>query len=206
MIRNKRQEQLEHMVKLAVLTALVLVLQLMVGYVRVPFMPTPINFALIPIVLGAVLLGPLSGAWLGLVLGCTIYITLGVMGGDPLFTAILFQNHPLLTCLVCVVKSAAAGYVGGWVYRWLRGTHELLAVFLTALAVPVLNTGLFILGCFTMMDTFENNILDGVNMLYFLVVVVSGMNFVVELLVNMIFAPAVHRVVKTVAGAVKRSH
>lgn len=198
MTRTENQKKLIYMISLALLTAIVVLLQLAGVAIRLPFLTTPISLVLIPIALGAMVLGPAAGAWLGLVFGLVVFITCGPGGQDPLFTGILFQNHPLLTFLVCTVKSTVAGYVAGVVYRVLAKKNSLVASFAAAALVPVLNTGIFILGCFTMMDTFEQNLLGGMNMWYFLVVLCAGVNFLAELAINLIFSPALHRVVLVV--------
>ncbi|MBO5326582.1 MAG: ECF transporter S component, partial [Clostridia bacterium] len=51
----------------AMLTALVVVLQLVGSFIR--FGPFSISLVLIPIVIGAATCGPYIGAWLGLVFG-----------------------------------------------------------------------------------------------------------------------------------------
>lgn len=191
---DARRKNLIHLVSLATLTAIVLILQLLGVGIKLPFLATPVSLVLVPIVLGAIVLGKWAGAWLGFVFGMVVFITCGVMGQDPLFTGILFQNHPFLTFLTCTVKSTVAGFVAGWVYELLSRKNTLLATFVASALVPILNTLIFMLGCFTMMDTFQENFLGGMNMLYFLVVVCAGVNFLFELAVNMIFAPAIHRI------------
>ncbi len=198
MILSNRKTKLIWMTELSILTAIVMILQILGVGIRLPFLTTPISLVLIPIVLGAAILGPAAGAWLGFVFGMVVYITLGVMGGDPTFTAILFQNHPVLTFVVCIGKGVLAGLAGGWIYRLLQKKNSILAIFAASAVVPMVNTGVFILLCFTMMDTFEENLLAGMNMWYFLVVLCAGVNFVAEFLVNMIFSPAIHRVVEVV--------
>ena len=198
MTRTENQKKLIYMISLALLTAIVVFLQLAGVAIPLSFLTTPVSLVLIPIALGAMVLGPAAGAWLGFVCGLVIFITCGPGGQNPFFTGILFQNHPLLTFLVCTVKSTVAGYVAGVVYRVLARKNSLVASFAAAALVPVLNTGIFILGCFTMMDTFEQNFLGGMNMWYYLVVLVAGVNFLAELAINLIFSPALHRVVLVV--------
>ena len=60
------------MTSLAVLTAVVLVLQLTGTTIRIPFLSTSVSLVLIPITLGAILLGPLAGAFLGFVFGAVV--------------------------------------------------------------------------------------------------------------------------------------
>ncbi len=192
------------MAQLAILTAIVLVFQLAGIAIRLPFLATPVSLVLIPIVIGALLLGPRAGAWLGFVFGAEVVIVCGVMATDP-FTATLFQDHPVLTTLLCIGKGVAAGVVPAYVFRALRGKNEWLALFLASASAPIANTGVFILGSYTMMDTFASNFLgDGTSMFYFLVIVCAGLNFLVELAINIIFAPAIQRVILAVGNRIHR--
>lgn len=200
MITSKRKQSIVYMVGLAMLTAIVLVLQLTGIAIRLPFLATPVSLVGIPIALGAMLLGPAAGAFLGFVFGAEVVIVLGLMGGDPMFTAILFQAHPILTTLLCVVKGTAAGWGAGMIYKYLKKLPDPVRVFLASAAVPVINTGIFILGSYTMMDTFQNNFLgDGTSMFYFLVIGCAGVNFIFEFAVNLIFSPALQRVITIVS-------
>ena len=115
---SKNSAKLRNTVMLAALTAIVLVLQITGITVRI--LTTNINIGLVPIVFGAITLGPAAGAWLGLVSGVSTFVLLGVMGGDPTFTVILFNNAPVMTALICIVKTTAAGYLSGLVYRILK--------------------------------------------------------------------------------------
>ncbi len=109
---------------LAVLLALVIVLQIFGGYIKIG----PVNFTLtlVPIVLGAVMLGPLAGLILGFAFGLVTLIN-GVVGND-VFTFYLFSQQPVFTTVLCFVKAIAAG-LGGGVYRGdLRARREYGAV------------------------------------------------------------------------------
>lgn len=202
MVKSKQTQiqKIRQMVLLAVLTAMVMVLQLAGNYVRLPIMGTTVSLVLIPIALGAMLLGPAAGAWLGLVFGAVVYIQCGVMGMDA-FTAFLFNAHPIVTLLICVVKSTLAGFLAGLVYRLLKNKNEILAVFLAAAVTPIVNTGVFILGCFAILSTIESFIavnqefFGDVSGVYFLFIVCAGINFIFEFILNMVMAPAIERII-----------
>lgn len=202
MVKSKQTQiqKIRQMVLLSVLTAMVMVLQLAGNYVRLPIMGTTVSLVLIPIALGAMLLGPAAGAWLGLVFGAVVYIQCGVMGMDA-FTAFLFNAHPIVTLLICVVKSTLAGFLAGLVYKLLKNKNEILAVFLAAAVTPIVNTGVFIIGCFAILSTIESFIavnqefFGDVSGVYFLFIVCAGINFVFEFILNMVMAPAIERII-----------
>ena len=184
---------------LAVLVALVIVLQVWAS--AIPIGTTRISLTLIPIVLGALLLGPLAGAFLGAVFGAVVLIA--ALSGADSFTFILLSEHPVLTVLLCLVKGAAAGLVAGLVHRAVRRKNEYVAVFAAALVAPVVNTGLFILGALLMSDTLSANfVADGTTVLYFLVIGCAGVNFLVEFAVNAVVSPALYTVERVVEKSV----
>ena len=184
---------------LAVLLALVIVLQVFAS--AVPIGATRISLTLIPIVLGAVLLGPLAGAFLGAAFGVVV-IVVALTGGDP-FTFTLFGDHPVLTVALCLIKGAAAGFVAGLLYKAIRKKNEYAAVLTASLAAPVVNTGLFILGALLMSDTLNANfVADGTTVMYFLVIGCAGVNFIIEFIVNAVASPAIYTVERVVERAI----
>lgn len=203
----KRKQAVLKMVQLALLTAIVLVLQFTGVAIRLPIPgATNISLVLIPIALGAMLLGPAAGAFLGLVFGLVVYISGGVMHMDP-FTAFLFDNNPIVTAGICIIKSTLAGFLGGWIYKLLKDKNILLAVFLAAAIVPVINTAVFCLGCLTILGTIEGYISSkelGLTGLYFIFIGCAGLNFVFEFAVNLIFSPAIERIIRLVSKQIKR--
>lgn len=198
MLSTKTRNRTLYLTQLATLSAMVLFLQLAGVTVRIG--ATPVSLVLLPIVLGAVLLGPLAGAWLGFLFGAEVLIVLGVMGADP-FTATLFLDHPLLTSLLCIGKGVAAGLVPALIFRALKDKWKTLALFLAAASAPIANTGLFILGSYTMMDTFQSNFLGEHSMFYFLVIICAGWNFIFEFLLNLVCAPILARVLGAILPA-----
>ncbi len=182
---------------MAILLAFVIVLQLFGGYFKIG--ATSFSFVLVPIVLGGILYGALVGGFLGLAFG---FITLmaGVVGTDA-FTAILFQAQPFATSILCLGKGTLAGLGAGLLYKWIAKKHDFTAVIVASAAAPVINTGLFILGslCF-FQETFiaANFVQEGTSVLYFLIIGCAGINFLVELAINLIASPAIYRVIHAV--------
>ena len=183
---------------LAILLALVVVLQVFGSYLRVG--ATSLSFVLVPIVLGAVLIGPLAGIVLGFAFGLIVLIY-GITGADA-FTFILFTDHPVLTSVLCLGKGMAAGLVPGLLFAALKKKHRYAGVLTASLSAPVVNTGLFIVGALFMSDTLTQNfVTDGMSVLYFLIIGCAGVNFLIELAINLVASPAIFRV----SELVKRS-
>ena len=115
-----------------VLAALVIVLQVFLG---IPFGPFSITLALFPIVIGAVVLGPVSGLILGLVFGVVVSI-LSLTGKDP-GGQMVFAANPFMAWVLCLLKGAMAGFLPGIIYKAIRKFKYLaeLAYGLTGAAI-----------------------------------------------------------------------
>lgn len=191
------------MVELAILTAIVLVLQLTGTAIKLG--GTSISLVLIPIVLGAVLLGPSAGAWLGFVFGAVTYL-MGVFGLDA-FTNILFSAHPFLTALICFGKAICAGLAAGLVYRAICKFNPYAAAIAASAVAPIVNTGLFILGGLTMSGTLAENFANGAgfSVMYFLIIGCAGLNFIFEFLLDLVLSPVIYRVSVIVKKSVHKN-
>ncbi len=190
----------------AVLLALVIVLQAFGGTIAIG--AVQLNFTLIPIVLGAILFGPLMGAVLGFACGAVVLVQV-IMGLSPFYT-VIWTYSPVVTVFTCIVKTTAAGFFAGLAYRLIAKKSQYAAVFVAAGLVPVINTGLFILGCLCMgnaISVFQGDIgQGGMNIFVFIVVVLVTWNFFIEFAVNLLVAPAIHRIVAVAERAFGKKH
>ena len=186
---NKKTMDVHTLTGVAVFTAIVVVLQLLGSFIR--FGPFSISLTLIPIVVGAALYGPWAGAWLGFVFSMVVLIS----GDAGAFLAV----NVLGTILTVLVKGTAAGFLAGVVFRALEKKNTWLAVICAAITCPVVNTGLFLVGCeLFFLETvtgwgqaagFES---VGKFMIYGLV----GGNFLFEMLTNIILSPVILRLIR----------
>lgn len=178
-----------NVVYLAILTALLVVLNLLSNVFKII---TNVNLTLIPIVLASLLLGYRGGLILGFISGLMTYL-IGVFEIGS-FTNILFINHPVITFFVCVLKTSLAGLFAGIVYNLIKPKNQYVAIFVASGLAPIINTALFILGTLTMYNTIAREFSE--NVIYFLVIVCAGVNFLIEFAINLIVAPAISTVVK----------
>ncbi len=184
----------KNVVYLAVLTTLLVVLNLLGTVFKIV---TNVNLTLIPIVVGALTLGIKGGFILGFISGLMTFI-FGVTGLDP-FTNFLFTQHPVLTFLVCTVKIVLAAVLGAFVYELLKNKNKYVATFIASAVVPVVNTLIFILGALLMKDAISVlSAAEGVSVIYFLVILCAGVNFLIELGINLLVAPAIYSVIRVV--------
>ena len=200
--RRNQKQRILYLVQMALLTAVIMALHF--SGVAIPAFGTKISLVLIPIALGAMLLGPTAGAVLGFIYGMTVFVSLGVLHMDP-FTAFLFDHNPVATFLICTVKSTAAGLVAGLVYRALSRKSSLLAVFVASALVPTINTGVFVIGCFTIYNTIDQVAAGaGYSAVYFILIVCAGVNYALELAINLIFSPALERITRILSKRIRR--
>ena len=169
-------------------TAIVTVLQYLGGFIKLGGMFS-VSLVLVPIVIGAALCGKWASAWLGFVFSIMVFIT-----GDAAF--FLSLNIPG-TIITVIVKGTLAGLVTGVVYELVEKLNRYVAVIVSAIVCPVVNTGIFLLGCrlFFMDAVSEWAELEGVSVGLYMIVFFVGLNFLFELLFNLVLSPVAVRLI-----------
>lgn len=181
---------------LGVLTALVIAFQMLSGFMKIG--ATTFCLVLVPIVLGGIILGVAAGAILGGVFGLIVIID-ALIGLDP-FTLYLLGEQPVFTVLLCLLKGVAAGVIPALAYKFISKKSKYAAVFVAAVLAPLCNTGVFAVGAFIIMkpilDFFAAAGVDttGFSPAYIVFILLIGVNFFVELAINLVLAPAVYTV------------
>ena len=175
----------------ALLMALVVVLQLLGGSIP-PVGGFTISLVLIPIVMGAALYGPKTGALLGATFG--VVVVIGCITGTDVGGAMVFQANPILCILVVLGKGILAGLASGLVYAELKKHNAVLAMMLAAAVCPVVNTGTFIL-CMAAFFMEVLAVWAGGNVLGYILSGLILCNFVPELIINLLFSAAGQRIV-----------
>lgn len=179
------------LVGMGILTAIVIVLQFFASAIH--FGPFSITLVLAPIIIGAALYGWQAGAWLGAVFGITV-----LLSGDA--AAFLSINAPG-TVITCVMKGLLAGLVAGLVYKYLEQRNQTLAVILAGIACPVVNTGVFLIGCllfFLETVTEWGSAAGYANVGAYFLFGFVGINFVIELAINLVLSTAIVRILQIV--------
>jgi uncharacterized membrane protein len=140
---NQSKIQTGKMVRLAVLVAIILLLEITnLGFLK--FGPVSITIMMVPVIIGAIILGPTEGAILGLIFGLTSFSQ--AFGKDAL-GALLLAENPFFLFLMCVVPRVFAGWLPGLAFRALNRWERLPlvgSVAVTALLGTLTNTVLFI--------------------------------------------------------------
>ena len=193
----KASAKTQRLTGLALMTGIIIVLQIVASFIK--FGPFTITLALAPIIIGAALYGAGAGAYLGGVFGVVVFIACVAgwdMGGNILFTA-----RPLVTLILCVVKGALAGLAAGAVYRALAQRSPMAGSILAGIMWPVVNTGIFCLG---LAGFYYDTLVawaGGTALVYYVITVLVGLNFLLEMAINLVLSSVIVRVVKARTAA-----
>ena len=201
-VKKDTRKKVSLMVQLALLAALEVVLTL----VYIPIGTINLNFGLVPIVVAAVLFGPGYGALIGGVSGVVTMIQ--VLTGQSYFYVFLVSQNPVAASLLCVVKTAAAGFLAGLVFILFEkfSKFKVVNVLAASVACPVVNTGIFALGMLTifgkaLMADEEIGTWTTGGLIALVFVVLIGVNFFVELALNIVVCPAISKALFAVKRA-----
>lgn len=181
------------MTGLSLLSAVVAVLTVLGNFVR--FGPFPITLALAPIIIGSAMYGASAGAILGGVFGVVTLIG-GLAGWDGGTVMYLMGIAPVACILVCVLKGVGAGWLSGLVYSAIAKKNQHIAVIVAGIVCPVVNTGLFILGMLTFFTSALESWANGQALLFYVIFGLTGINFVVELAVNLVLSSGITTIIK----------
>lgn len=103
----------------ALLAALIILLTFTVGSLRIG--PITITLNCLPLAVGAVFLGPMYGAILGLVFGLSSFFASFTSAS---LTTVLLSINPFFTFLMCVVPRVICGWVPGLLFKHLPKDNE----------------------------------------------------------------------------------
>lgn len=164
-----------------------------------------ISLMMVPVGIGAMLMGPKAGAWLGLVFGATSFYQ--SMTGSSAFSTMLFNINPFYTFLLCIPTRVLMGFLTGVIFKAAQKVDKKKTVcyFVGGFFAAFLNT-LFFMGvlviCYWNTEFIQgiNETLGGLNPLMFVVAFV-GVNGALEMpsscIVGGIVSKAVSRALYT---------
>lgn len=187
-IRGKNSIDTRKMTYLAILTAIVFVLQFVSLFLR--FTAFSLTFVLVPIVIGVSICGVGAGVWLGFVFGVAVLAT-----GDA---ALFLQFNIPATIFLVLLKGMLAGLAAGLIYKLFEKRNRYLAIISAAVAAPIANTGTFFAGCelFFFEDIAARFDLKAEQVTVFIITIFIGINFFIELAVNVVLAPVIYRIIE----------
>ena len=186
--RNKRMST-ETLVIAALLTAIVVILQFMGSFVRLG--PFQCSLVLLPIVVGASMCGTKVITWLGFVFGMVV-----LLNGDA---AAFLTINAIGTVITVLVKGTLCGLCAGLVYNLLKDKNVYLATLAAAIVCPIVNTGIFLLGCFVFFfETIQSwGLASGFgSAIEYMILGLVGGNFLFEMITNIVLSPTIIRLSK----------
>ena len=110
---NKKKMSARDLTTLGLLTGILLVMSFTpLGYFRT--LGLSISLMMIPVGIGAMLLGPKAGLWLGFIFGATSFYQ--ALTGASAFSTMLLSISPLGTFLTCIPTRMLMGFLTGVIF------------------------------------------------------------------------------------------
>ena len=186
-MNSKTTFDIKKLTYLAMLTALVIVLQLWLAPLIGAATGLSPALVLVPFVLGVASCGLGAGAWLGAVFSLIVIF-------DP--TTLPFIEHNLfMTILLVFAKGMGSAVLSGLIFKLISKKNKYVAIFSAALSAPIFNTGIFVVGCLLFFRE-----LTGVG----IYTLFTTVNFAVELAINVVLVPAVYHLLEITRVLEKR--
>lgn len=192
----RENTNVKKLVLTSILLAIVIILQLVAS--AIPLGQFEFSLVLIPIAIGAILMGPKTGALLGLCFSIIVLLQPG--------TFYFYGFGYTKTIIIVLTKGTLAGFLTGVIYQSIKNIKG--STIIASLATPIINTSIFALGTIFLLrdaidDMFEGYLStcaqEGItpsteNPILFLLLIIIGGNFVVEFIITTILAPAIARI------------
>lgn len=185
-------KQLQDLTLTAVLAALVLLMSFTpLGYLKIGFVS--ITFLTIPVAIGAMVVGPRSGLFLGTLFGITSLIQ-AIMGDA--FGQMLLSMNPFLTGVLCIVPRALMGFLTGVLFKlyrkWIKG-EKVLPMIAGGATASLLNTILFIGGLIGFYLIYRNDPNFAETTVWGIILSVLTLNVLIELVTGIVVSAAASR-------------
>ena len=190
-------DQIQKIVLVGIFAAIVIVLQFFSGQIR--FGPFSITLALVPIIVGGAICGPFAGAFLGFIFSAIV-----LMNDAAAFLAVSVVG----TVLTVLLKGTLAGLASALLYKALhfitknetgKSWRTMLRVFLSGIACPLVNTGIFVIGCLLFFMPTINGWATAAGFesgTKYIVFGMIGVNFLVEFATVTVLSPVIVRLIE----------
>lgn len=179
-----KNEKTLKQVTLAIFGAIVVVLQIIATFVN--FGGFPITLTLVPVVVAGAIYGMGAGALMGTIFGVVVAIMV-ITGADP-SGATMLAIHPVVTISVCVLKGTFAGLVSAFAYNKI--SNKKVGIVVAGALAPIVNTGTLYICLIIFFESTFAVMLAGF----------MSINFLIELVINVLLAPGLLRVINARKG------
>lgn len=191
-MQKKISLKINRMVGIAIFIAIIIVLQSIGSFIK--FGSFSISLVLVPIAVGAAIYGEMAGAIFGATFGAVVLFN--CINGADIGGNMLWVSNPAVTSILCMGKGMLAGLFAGLAYTTVSKLTKkpYIGAICAAFVCPVVNTGIFLAG----MAIFFHDTLTiwagGSNIIYYTFIGLAGVNFILELSVNIVLSPVIVRI------------
>ena len=185
----QKKNQTKTIVVTGLLLSLEIVFQIIGNYLNIG--PANINISLVPVVLAAVLCGPVSGAILGFFNGIMALFS-------PSTIAFSMPVNLPATSIVCLLKCTLAGALAGFIFNIIKKKNSLVGLIVASVIVPVVNTALFsAIALLFFRPLLQGSVDSGkfANIYLSLILGMIGWNFLIEIATTLILSPTIGMIV-----------
>ena len=190
-----KHKRIRDLVLFSILVAIIIVMSFTpLGYIKT--FGLEITLLVIPVVIGAINLGPKYGALLGLTFGLSSFFQ---CFGFSAFGTTLFGINPWFTAILCIVPRLLMGFLVGVIFKVLNKLvkHDIVSHIIACVSGALLNTVLFMTAfCLFFYNTeFVQGFRDtlGSTNAFMFVILFVGINGLVELIVNFVIGAVVSK-------------
>jgi len=195
---NKKKVDTVWIVKMGILLAIMLIFAFTsIGYIKIGVVE--ITLMVLPVAVGAVVLGPGAGAILGTFFGITSLLQ---CFGMSAFGTVMFSLNPIGFSITCLIPRLLCGLIPALIFRGFknRGKTGVGGILLCCTLTAILNT-VFFMSCILIFfwhnDSFIGVMSDwgiAVDSIWLFLVAFVGINGIIEAIVNAVVATAVSKV------------
>lgn len=194
-----RRKKIYELVLFSILTTIIIVMSFTpVGYIKT--LGVEITLLVIPVAVGAILLGPIYGACLGFIFGLTSFLQ--CVFGFSAFGATLLSINWFYSLIVCLIPRILMGLITGLIFKVLKTklkdgiTPYIISCIVAALSNTILFTSLLCI-CFYHTDFVQSIVVSlGASNVFVFAILFVGVNGLVEAIVNAIIGVGVSKVLK----------
>lgn len=196
-----RRKKIYEIVLFSILSTIIIVMSFTpIGYIKT--LGIEITLLMIPVAIGAILLGPVYGACLGLIFGLTSFLqcVFGFSAGGAMLLAI----NGFYTFIVCVIPRTLMGFLTGVIYKLLSKVtkEDMTPSIVACISSSALNTIFYMV--FLCLFFYNTELIQqavtstGATNPFMFIILYVGINAVVEMIVACIVGVAITKVIKKV--------
>lgn len=199
------RQKTRYLVQLAMWTALTLLLAFIPNIGYIPIGPFTVTIVHLPVIIGAIMLGPLAGAFLGFVMGIT-----SVIQATMIVPITAFMFSPFVpfgngwSLVVAILPRIFIGLVAAYLFRLIKrkDKHGYIAALAAGIAGSLTNT-ILVLGLGALLFTNQFASANGISVegIFIFILGTIAVNGVIEAVVAAVASTAVS---KALFAAMKR--